>query len=173
VEDAIVALNRNKKTKSDPDLMETLGDIYRNHYLQHRLQKEGEEALEIYRKAYDLAVKTEDEEQVFTNAVKIAFMMAKLDLSKKEMRSFAAIAMAAADQYVYESIPKFVTMAEASIFLGDLNASKRYYEMVGKKAGIRLKMKCYERALLIHEALFDTKNEKDPFLVNLEETLLS
>jgi tetratricopeptide (TPR) repeat protein len=119
VEDAISALNKNKQTKSDPDLMETLGDLYRNYYIKHRLQKEGEEALEIYKRAYELAVKTEDEEQVFTNAVKVAFMLAKLDLSKKEMREYALLALSAADNYVYDSVPKFVTLAEASIYLGE------------------------------------------------------
>lgn len=173
VEDAIEALNKNKRTKSDPDLMETLGDLYRNYYIKHRLQKEGQEALEIYKKAYELAVKTEDEEQVFTNAVKVAFMMAKLDLSKKEMRKYAAVALSAADQYPYDSVPKFVTMAEASIFLGDLDASKKHYAVVDEKAGIRYKMKCYERAVLIYDTLYDTKNEKDPYIEFLKDTLLS
>ncbi len=173
VEDAIEALNRNKRTKSDPDLMETLGDLYRNHYLKHRLQKEGEEALEIYRKAYALAVKTEDEEQVFTNAGKIAFMLAKLDLSKREMREYAAIALSAAEQYPYDSVPKFVTMAEAHIYLGDLEASKTNYQVVHEKAGIRFKMQCYERAVMIYDTLFDTKNDKDPFITYLKDVLLT
>lgn len=173
VEDAISALNKNKRTKSDPDLMETLGDLYRNHYIKHRLQKEGEEALEIYKRAYELAVKTEDEEQVFTNAVKVAFMLAKLDLSKKEMREYALLALSAADNYVYDSVPKFVTLAEASIYLGDLEGSKKHYAVVDAKSGIRFKMKCYERAVLIYNTLFDTRNEKDPFLLYLEETLLT
>lgn len=173
VEDAIKALNKNKQTKSDPDLMETLGDLYRNHYIKNRLQKEGEEALEIYKKAYELAVKTEDEEQVFTNAVKIAFMLAKLDLSKKKMREYALLALTAADNYVYDSVPKFVTMAEASIYLGDLEGSKKHYAVVDTKSGIRFKMKCYERAVLIYNTLFDTRNAKDPFLLYLEETLLT
>jgi hypothetical protein len=173
VEDAISALNKNKQTKSDPDLMETLGDLYRNYYIKHRLQKEGEEALEIYKRAYELAVKTEDEEQVFTNAVKVAFMLAKLDLSKKEMREYALLALSAADNYVYDSVPKFVTLAEASIYLGDLEGSKKHYAVVDAKSGIRFKMKCYERAVLIYNTLFDTRNAKDPFLLYLEETLLT
>lgn len=173
VEDAIEALNKNKRTISDADLMETLGDLYRNHYLKNRLQKEGEEALEIYKKAYKLAVKTEDEEQVFTNAVKISFMLAKLDLGKKQMREYAVIALTAADKYVYDSVPKYVTMAEASIYLGDLEGSKKHYATVGGKAGIRFKINCYERAVLIYETLFDPKNAKDPFLLYLEDTLLT
>jgi len=173
VEDAISTLNKNKQTKSDPDLMEALGDLYRNHYIKNRLQKEGEEALEIYKKAHELAVKTEDEEQVFTNAVKVAFMLAKLDLSKKEMREYAALALSAADNYVYDSVPKFVTMAEASIYLGDLEASKKHYTVVDTKSGIRFKMKCYERAFLIYDTLFDPQNEQDPFILYLKDTLLT
>ncbi len=173
VEDAIKALNKNKRTKTDPDLMEALGDLYRNHYLKHRLQKEGEEALELYKKAHELAVRTEDEEQVFTNAVKVAFMLGMLDLNKKEMREYALMALSAADQYVYDSVPKFVTMAEASIYLGDLEGSKKQYTVLHEKAGIRFKMKCYERAYLIYNTLFDPRNEEDPYILFLKDTLLT
>jgi hypothetical protein len=173
VEDAITALNKNKRTKTDPDLMEALGDLYRNHYLKHRLQKEGEEALELYKKAHELAVRTEDEEQVFTNAVKVAFMLGMLDLNKKEMREYALRALSAADQYVYNSVPKYVTMAEASIYLGDLEASKKHYTLVHEKAGIRFKMQCYERAYLIYNTLFDPRNEEDPYILFLKDTLLT
>jgi hypothetical protein len=100
-------------------------------------------------------------------------MMAKLDLNKREMREYAGLALSAADRYPYDSVPKFVTMAEASIYLGDLEASKKHYGVVHDKAGIRYKMQCYERAVLIYETLYDTKNEKDPYLMFLSETLLT
>jgi len=105
--------------------------------------------------------------------VKVAFMLAKLDLSKKEMREYAALALSAADNYVYDSVPKFVTMAEASIYLGDLEASKKHYTVVDTKSGIRFKMKCYERAFLIYDTLFDPQNEQDPFILYLKDTLLT
>lgn len=89
------------------------------------------------------------------------------------MREYAAVALSAADQYPYNSVPKFVTLAEASIFLGDLDASKKHYAVVDEKAGIRYKMKCYERAVLIYDTLYDTKNEKDPYIEFLSDTLLS
>jgi hypothetical protein len=89
------------------------------------------------------------------------------------MRSYAAIALSAADQYVYDGTHKYVTMAEASIYLGDLKGAQKHYKVLGEKESIGFKMKCYERAVLIYEALFEIKNEKDPFLVFLEETLLT
>lgn len=173
VDDAIKTLKGNKRTTSDPDLMETLGDLYRNKYLKSKVQKDGEDALAFYLEAYKLAVKTEDEEQVFTNAVKIAFMYAKMDLNKKKMREYAKIANEAARKYFYPSVSKFVTMAEANIYLGKIEEAKKYYQEVDIKAGIRFKMKCFDRAQIVYNTLFKPENEKDEFIVFLEDTLLT
>jgi small nuclear ribonucleoprotein (snRNP)-like protein/transcription initiation factor TFIIIB Brf1 subunit/transcription initiation factor TFIIB len=173
VDDAINALNKNKKTKSDPDLLESLGDLYRNQYLKNKLQKVGEQALDCHQKAYDLAVSTEDEEQIFTNAVKLAFMYAKMDLNKRIMREHATIALKAAEKYFYDSSSKYATMAEASIYLGKLEEAKKHYQKLAEKAGIRLRMQYYEQGVTIYNILFKPENQKDKFIVFLEETLLT
>ncbi len=173
VDDAIKTLKHHKRTKSDADLMETLGDLYRNKYLKTKIHKDGEDALAFHLEAYKLAIKTEDEEQVFTNAIKIAFMFAKMDLNQREMREYALIAKEAAQKYFYPSATKSVTLAEANIYLGDLEDAKKNYQEVAEKAGIRYKMKCFERAQVIYNTLFKPKNEKDAFIVYLEETLLT
>ena len=173
VDDAIDTLNHNKRTQSDPDLLEALGDLFRNKYLKNKLQVEGEKALECHKKALDLAISTDDEEQVFTNAVKIAFMYANLDMNKKEMRDYATKAMKAAQSYLYPSINKLATMAEANIYLANIDEAKKHYKKVAAKAGIRYRMKCYEQAVSVYNTLFQPENQKDAFLVFLEETLLS
>ena len=173
VDDAITTLTNNKRTQSDPDLLEALGDLYRNKYLKNKLQAEGEKALEYHNKALDLAISTEDEEHVFTNAVKIAFMYANLDMNKREMREYATKALKAAQSYLYPSINKLATMAESNIYLVNLDEAKKQYKKVAAKAGIRYRMKCYEQAVLVYNTLFQPENQKDPFLVFLEETLLS
>lgn len=173
VDDAIDTLNNNKRTQSDPDLLEALGDLFRNKYLKNKLQVEGEKALECHKKALDLAISTDDEEQVFTNAVKIAFMYANLDMNKKEMRDYATKAMKAAQSYLYPSINKLATMAEANIYLANIDEAKKHYKKVAAKAGIRYRMKCYEQAVSVYNTLFQPENQKDAFLVFLEETLLS
>jgi hypothetical protein len=173
VDDAIDTLNNNKRTQSDPDLLEALGDLFRNKYLKNKLQVEGEKALECHKKALDLAISTDDEEQVFTNAVKIAFMYANLDMNKKEMRDYATKAMKAAQSYLYPSINKLATMAEANIYLANIDEAKKNYKKVAAKAGIRYRMKCYEQAVSVYNTLFQPENQKDAFLVFLEETLLS
>lgn len=172
VDDATKALHKNKRTQSDPDLLESLGDLYRNQFLKNKLQKVGELALDCYEKAYDLAVLTEDEEQIFTNAVKMAFMYAKLDMNKRMMREHATRALKAAQLYFYESSSKYGTIAEANIYLGNLEEAKVNYHKLVEKAGIRLRMQYYERAVMVYNILFDPGHKKDKFLVFLQETLL-
>jgi hypothetical protein len=172
-EDAIKALNDNKATESDPDLLETLGDLYKNKYLKSKKQSDGDLALQCHQKGYNLAVKTEDEEQVFTNAIKTAFMYALLDLNKREMRAHATTALKGAEAYFYPSTSKWETIAQASIYLAQLDQAKEFYVKLAQKAGIRYRMLCYEQACLVYKTLFKPENPKDEFLVFLEETLLT
>jgi len=171
--EALRILLSKKETKSDPDLQEKLGELYRNQYFDSKSQNDGEKALTAFKKAHELAIKTEDEEQVFTSAVKIAFMYAKLDLNKREMREYAKKAKDAAKDYFYEGAHQWATIAEASIYLNEIQDSKDYYLKLSKKAGIRYRMQCYDRAVMIYNILFKPENLKDPFFVYLEETLLT
>ena len=170
---AIDVLNDRRDTQSDPDLMETLGDIHRGIYLQSKKQEDGQQALECYQKAYQLAEATEDEEQVFTNAAKVAFMFAMMDLNKKEMRQYAQTAVTKAEAYFYPSMSKSTAMAEGFIYLAQLESAKSHYQTIAQKAGIRYRMQAYERAQMIYNTLFQPENKQDEFLVFLEETLLS
>lgn len=172
-EEAMKYLKDHKDINSDPDLQEKLGELYRNIYLGSKRRKEGESALKCFKLAHDLALEKDDEEQVFTTAVKIAFMYAKLDLNKKEMRDYAKKAREAALLYFYPIPNKLATIAEAAIYLNLLEESKEYYTKLVEKTGIRYRMKCYDRAVMVFTILFSPKDSKDPFLVFLEETLLS
>lgn len=173
VSDAIQCLLQHKKTQKDPDLLELLGDLYRNEYLKSSEQGQGEKTLATYQKAYDLAISTQDEEQVFTNAVKIAFMFARLDLNRKEMRDYAAKAVDGASKYLYPTASKWATLAEANIYLGKLEESKKFYTKVAAKAGIRFKIACFDRGAWVYKNLFQPENDKDEFLTFLDTTLLT
>ncbi len=173
VDDATHQLEKNKKTHQDPDLLELLGDLYRNQYLRSKGQKDGEKTLATYKKAYELALSTNDEEQIFTNAVKVAFLYAKLDLDRREMREYATKAVQGASNYLYPTASKWATLAEANIYLAKLEESKKYYLKVSKKAGIRYKMECFDRGAWVYNAFFEPENSKDEFLTFLDETLLS
>ena len=154
-------------------MMEKLGELYRNKYLDSNLKEDGKVSLKSFKKAYKLALKKDDEEQVFTTAVKIAFMYAKLDMNKKEMRKYAKKARAAALLYFYPIPNKLATIAEAGIYLNLLEESKEHFTKLADKAGIRNRMQSYERAIMVYKILFKPKDVKDPFLVFLEETLLT
>ncbi len=173
VQEAIRLLENNKNTQSDPDLLETLGDLYKNKYLKSNGLEDAKKALECHQKGHTLAVKTKDEEQVFTNAIKTAFMYSQLDLDKAQMREQAKLAIAKASEYFYPSTSKWVTLAQGYIHLAQLEKAQEFYSKIATKAGIRYRMKCYHEAVLVYTTLFKPENKKDDFLVFLENTLLS
>ena len=174
IDDAVHTLKAHKRTKKDPDLLETLGNIYTNIYERSNKEKDGKRALKIFKKAYDFAVKTDDEEQVFTNAVKVAYMYAKLGHNEREMIHYAEVAKEAAEAYsIGDKTSKYLTLGEANIFLNNLYDAACNYGILKEKAKIKEKIKYYERAAFIYKHLFNPKDEEDAFIVFLKNTLLN
>lgn len=174
IDDAVQTLKAHKRTKKDPDLLETLGNIYTNIHEKSNKEKDGRRALRVFKKAYKLAVKTNDEEQVFTNAVKVAYMYAKLGRNEREMMDFAQIAKDAAESYsIGDKTSKYLTLGEANIFLNNLYDAACYYGILREKAKIKEKIKYYERAAFIYKHLYDPKDEEEAFLRFLKNTLLN
>ena len=170
-EDAIALLEANKRTQTDADLLNALGDLYKGKYLENRHQADGEHALQCHEKALELALSDEDEEQVYLNAINLAFLYLMLDLSKKKMRTYAEQALEVAGNYFYGSTDKYGTMGEACIYLNRLDEAKGHYQKVGEEGGIRSRMKIYQDAYKAYSILFND-NPRDPFLEFLKETLL-
>jgi len=174
IDAAVDTLKAHKDTKKDPDLLETLGNIYTNIYERSNKEKDGQRALKTFKRAYKLAVETEDEEQVFTNAVKVAYMYAKLGHKEREMISYAQIAKEAAEAYsIGDKTSKYLTLAEANIFLNNLYDAACYYGILKEKAKIKEKIKYYERASFIYKRLFNPKDQNDAFIEFLNNTLLN
>ena len=170
-DDAIQILKAHKKTNEDADLLNLLGDLYKGKYLQTDLESFGEAALNCHVKALEIAKKEEDEEQIFLNAINLAYLYVMLDLSKKKMRGYAALALDTAKNYFYPSVFKYGTIAEANIYLNQLNEAKEYYRKVAEEAGIRNRMKIYKDAINAFSMLYN-ENANDPFVLFLNKELL-
>lgn len=170
-EDAIDILKKHKKTANDADLLNVLGNLHKAKYLETDFEAHGQSALAHHKKALEIATKEEDVEQIYLNAINIAFLYLMLDMSKKEMRDYATKAFLAAEGYYYPSVDKFGTMGEAKIYLNQLEEAKKYYAKVGEEGGIRQKMKIYTDAHKVFTILYN-ENPNDEFIQFLNNTLL-
>ncbi|MBT8323412.1 MAG: hypothetical protein KJO94_08035, partial [Eudoraea sp.] len=170
-DDAVKILEAHERTHTDADLLNVLGDLYKGRYLETRHEGDGQQALQCHEEALKLAVADEDEEQIYLNAINLAFLYLMLDLSKKKMRAYAEQALEVAGNYFYPSIDKYGTMGEACIYLNRLEEAKTHYQKVGNEGGIRARMKIYTDAHKAYSILFN-ENPKDPFHLFLTEKLL-
>ncbi|MCX2719920.1 caspase family protein [Lentiprolixibacter aurantiacus] len=168
---AIELLEKHERAHNDADLLNALGDLYKGRYLETNYEADGQHALKCHQEALELALADEDGEQVFLNAINLAFLYLMLDLNKKQMRDYAKQAHDAAKDYFYPSPDKFGTMGEACIYLYRLDEAKEHYAKVGGEGGIRARMKIYQDAHKVYTTLYND-NPEDPFLKFLETTLL-
>lgn len=171
-DEAINILENHKKTSGDADLLNILGNLFKEKYLETNFEEPGLVSLEHHKKALEIATKEEDEQQIYLNSINIAFLYLLLDLSKKEVRFYADLAFNAAKNYYYPSPEKFGTMGEACIYLNQIEKAKENYNLASEKAGIRTRMNLYKDAYAVYTTLYDD-NKDDPFLIFLNNKLLS
>ena len=170
-DNAIQILEKHDRAHTDADLLNLLGDLYKGRYLETRHEADGQHALKCHEEALTIAIADEDEEQIYLNAINLAFLYLMLDLSKKKMRNYAEQALEVAGNYFYPSIDKHGTMGEACIYLNRLEEAREHYQRVAEEAGIRARMKIYKDAHHAYSILFN-ENPKDPCQTFLTEKLL-
>lgn len=171
-DDAIAILENHERTQKDADLLNALGDLYKVKYLGQNIEEYGKASLKYHEKALDLAIQDEDEEQIYLNAINLAFLYLMLDLNKKQMRQYAQQAFDTAKSYFYPSVERWGTMGEALIYLNQLEKAKEYYLKVADEGGIGAKMKIYNDAQKVFSILYND-NPKDDFMLFLAEKLLA
>lgn len=171
-DEAVAILENHDRTQNDADLLNALGDLYKGKYLNSNEERLGRASLKCHERALQIAVSDEDDEQIYLNAINLAFLFLMLDLNKKQMRTYAQQAFDVADSYFYPSAEKYGTMGEALIYLNQLNKAKEYYLKVSEKGGIRSRMKIYNDAQKVFSILYND-NPKDDFLLFLREKLLA
>ena len=171
-DDAISVLENHKKTNNDADLLNVLGDLYKTKYLETDFEEYGQTSVKHHKKALTIAEDEEDVQQIYLNAINLAFLYLMLDLSKKEMRAYAQKALDAAQEYFYPSVEKFGTMGEANIYLNKLEEAKQHFKKAGEEGGIRMKMKIYKDAHHVFTTLYN-ENPEDEFVQFLNSCLLT
>ena len=127
---------------------------------------------EYYSKALEISVENEVHSQIYYHAINLAFLSIVTDpeTGKSEMKKYAKQALEAAEQ-CDDNLWKFATVAEANMYLGNLEISKEFYLKASKGIPIREKLTMHTNAYAGYVAL--TNKDNDEFTQFLKSRLLS
>jgi len=161
-----------KDVKKHTDLMGITAGRHKRNYLKTFSYKSSSLSFEYYSKALQISVENEVHSQIYYHAINLAFLSIVTDpiTGKSEMKKYANQALEAT-QHCEDDIWKFATVAEANMYLGNLDIAKEFYIMASKDIGVREKVSMHTNAYAGYVAL--THKEDDEFTQFLKAQLLS
>jgi tetratricopeptide (TPR) repeat protein len=172
-DEAMEILTQHPLAKDNSDLMGILGGRHKRKYLQDSIEAEGQKAIEYYEKGLELANAANNKGQQYYLGINLAFLSLVCEEDQQAMQEYAQLALAAANEDAFDSLWKLATIAEANLYMGQLETSKSYYERAAAMAGIREKISIYTNAYGAYTSLMHTENPEDPFLKFLKLNFLS
>jgi len=170
-DEAIKILNEHPEAKGNTDLMGILGGRYKRAYLNSFSKKDGDQAFNYYSKALEMAVNAKVDKQIYYHAINLAFLSIVMYNDESKMTEYAEQALAAANK-CRNDLWKIATIAEASMYIDDMDKAMEFYEKAAKMADIRQKISIHTNAYAGYVALMQTTNEDDPFIQFLKTHLL-
>lgn len=165
-------LNNHPIAQSNTDLMGIIGGRHKRDYLKTYSYKSSQLARDYYSKALKISVENEVHSQIYYHAINLAFLSIVTDpeTGKGEMKKYANQALEAT-QHCDDDLWKFATVAEANMYLGNLETAKEFYIKASKDIPIREKVSMHTNAYAGYVAL--TNKENDAFTQFLKAQLLS
>jgi tetratricopeptide (TPR) repeat protein len=171
-EEALALLDEHPSAQEDTDLMGIIGGRYKRAYLKFPSQDDAETAFVYYELALEKSTAKENHSQIYYHAINLAFLQLVVENDQGKMRTYARQALDAANE-CGDDVWKFGTIAEASMYLGDLEKAKEYYAKAAEMSGIREKISMHLNAYAGYTSLRQTANPEDPFILFLREQFLS
>ena len=171
--EALEILKKHVLAKEDADLLGVLGGRFKRKYLKEYLRSDGVDALKYYTQALTIAQKKDDSKQIYYHAINLAFLSLITSDDMHSMKTYAKIALAACDDDPFDSLWHLATLAEANLYLGNLEASKEYYEKAVAMAGPRERVSIHTNAYTAACRLLETNNPDQPFIKFLAINFLS
>jgi len=159
-DEAVKILNEHPLAKENTDLMGILGGRYKRAYLSSYSKKDGDAAFNYYSKALDLAVKAEDYPQIYYHAINLAFLSIVMENNEGKMMKYAKQALDATEN-CRNNLWKYATVAEANMYIGDMDKAVEFYTKAAEMADIRQKISMHTNAYAGYVALMQTDNEDD------------
>jgi len=165
-------LNTHPLAKSNTDLMGIIGGRHKRDYLKTYSYKSSQLSREYYSKALQISVDNDSYSQIYYHAINLAFLSIVTDpeTGKSEMKKYANQALDAS-KHCDDDLWKYATVAEANMYLGNLDIAKEFYIKASENIPIREKLSMHTNAYAGYVAL--TNKDNDEFTQFLKERLLS
>ena len=170
-DEAVKILNEHPLAKENTDLMGILGGRYKRAYLNSYSKKDGDAAFNYYSKALELAIKAEDYSQIYYHAINLAFLSIVMENNEGQMMKYAKQALDATEN-CRNNLWKYATVAEANMYIGDMDKAVEFYTKAAQMADIRQKISMHTNAYAGYVALMQSDNEDD-FIKFLKASFLS
>ncbi|WP_111707577.1 caspase family protein [Lutibacter citreus] len=171
-EEAIEILNEHPLAENNTELMGLLAGRYKRTYLKTFEKKYGESSMEYYRKSLDIAIKEENQNQIYYHAINLAFLSIVLKGNETSMLKYANLALDTAE-ICRDNIWKFATVGEAYMYIGDMEKAKDNYKKAADLAGIREKISIHTNAYTGYKHLMQNNNIEDQFVEFLKVNFLT
>lgn len=171
-EEAIAILETHEIAQKDGEMLYILAGLFKNEYLNNTKQEDGLTSYNCYKKALRIAKKTEDVEQIYLNAINLAYLNILLQHDKRDMRTYAKLALEYTKKDRKNKVLKMATMGEANMYLDNLDEARKYYHNASKKANIREKISIHDQAYTAYFAL-NKESSNDKFIQYLKEIFLT
>ena len=147
-------LNNHPLAQSNTDLMGIIGGRHKRDYLKTYSYKSSQLSREYYSKALKICVENEVYSQIYYHAINLAFLSIVTDpeTGKSEMKKYAKQALDATE-HCDDDLWKFATVAEANMYLGNLETAKEFYIKASENVPIREKLSMHTNAYAGYVAL--------------------
>jgi len=168
--DEVYDILNNNNHKSNTDLMGVVGGRHKRDYLKTFSYKSYKMSHEYYSKALEISVENGVDSQIYYHAINLAFLSIVSDpeTGRGDMKKYANQALEAANKC--DDSWKYATIAEANMYLGNLDTAKEFYIKASDGMGIREKLSMHTNAFAGYVAL--SNKENDEFTQFLREHLL-
>ena len=171
-EEAIEILESHNLAQKDGEMLNILGGLFKNEFLNNTKPEDGLASYDCYKKALRIAKNNKDVDQIYLNAINLAFLNILLEGDKRDMRTYAKLALEYTKKDKSKNVEKLATIGEANIYLNNIPEARKYYLSASKKANIREKISIHDQAYTAFLAL-KGEDTNDDFIQYLKEIFLS
>ncbi|WP_299522514.1 caspase family protein [uncultured Lutibacter sp.] len=171
-EDALEILENHPLAKGNMELFGLIGGRYKRSYLKSYSKGDGDSSFKYYNKGLNEAVAENNFNQIYYQAINLAFLSIVVNGDETEMLKYANQALEATKS-CRDNLWKYATIAEANLYLDNLDIAKEYYKKSSEMAGIREKISMYTNAYKAYVCLMKTDNPDDDFIKFLHDSFLT
>ncbi|SFS33816.1 caspase family protein [Lutibacter maritimus] len=171
-DEALELITNHSLAKDNGDLFGIIGGRYKRSYLLNHKIEDAQQAIDYYMKGLTVALKDNNLSQIYYQAINLAFLSIVAKNNETEMLKYANQALEAANA-CRNNLWKYATIAEANLYLDNMDVAKEYYTKAAEMSGIREKISMHTNAYKAYTCLMDTDNPNDDFIKFLHTSFLS